>query len=286
MLAQLESLIASLDVRQPQVMLEVLMVSLNESQTLDLGVELEKLFDLDGETTLKLTSLFGLGRGGPVGTGQGGAGFTGVVLTPGQFAAVVRALETVNKGRSLSTPRLLVGNNQSATFDSVVEEPFVTVNVADVLATTSFGGFETAGTRVTVRPRIARGEHLELEYTVSLSAFTGEASGPGIPPPRQQSRVNSVATIPDGHTVVVGGIETTSEGDGQTRIPILGSVPLLGELFKSRSKSRNRARFFVFIRADVMRGTDFEFLRFLTVRDALSAGVDDGWPSVEARVIR
>lgn len=286
-LDQLETLIESLDVRQPQVRLEVVMVSLSDSDSLDFAVQLEKLFDLENGTTLKLMSLFGLSPiTGDIGLGGGGSGFTGTVLSPGEFSGVVRALETINEGRALSRPYMLVGNNRQATFDAVIEEPFVSVNAANTIATTSFGGAVPAGTVVTVTPTITSGDHLELEYSVSLSSFVGESTDPAIPPPRQESKITSVSTIPDGYTVVVGGIEALTEGESISRVPFLGSLPIVGELFTSRSTSHSRSRFYVFIRADIMRGDGFEFLKYASDLASREVGLDDGWPTVEPRIIR
>ncbi len=294
-LAQLEQLIGQLDVRQPQVMIEVIVVSLTEGQTLDLGVELEKL-QVYGETLITLSSLFGLAPGiagavdgmalpGALPGAGGGAGFTGVALNPGDFRTLVRALETLNEGRSLNIPRVLVNNNQQATLDSVLQAPFLSTNASDTIATTSFGGTQDAGTTVTVTPQIAAGDHLILEYAVSLSTFVGESSDPGLPPPRQQSNLQSVVTIPDGYTIAVGGMEIESTAEAISQIPLLGDIPLIGEVFKNRSKSTTRSRFFVFIRANVLRHDGFEDLKYLSDRDVLVAGVDDGWPVVKPRVI-
>ncbi len=295
-LAQLEQLIGQLDVRQPQVMIEVMVVSLTEGQTLDLGVELEKL-QVYGETLITLSSLFGLaptpapGISGAVegmalpGAGAGGAGFTGVALNPGDFRTLVRALETLNEGRSLNIPRVLVNNNQQATLDSVLQAPFLSTNASDTIATTSFGGTQDAGTTVTVTPQIAAGDHLILEYAVSLSTFVGESSDPGLPPPRQQSNLQSVVTIPDGYTIAVGGMEIESSAEAISQIPLLGDIPLIGEVFKNRSRSTTRSRFYVFIRANVLRHYGFEDLKYLSDRDVLVAEVDDGWPVVKPRVI-
>ena len=287
-LAQLEQLIGQLDVRQPQVMIEVMVVSLTEGQTLDLGVELEKL-QVYGETLITLSSLFGLGTAGIFGAADsaapGGAGFTGVALSPGDFRTLVRALETLNEGRSLNIPRVLVNNNQQATLDSVLQAPFLSTNASDTIATTSFGGTQDAGTTVTVTPQIAAGDHLILEYAVSVSTFVGESSDPGLPPPRQQSNLQSVVTIPDGYTIAVGGMEIESSAEAISQIPLLGDIPLIGELFKNRSKSTTRSRFYVFIRANVLRHDGFEDLKYLSDRDVLVAGVDDGWPVVKPRVI-
>jgi len=282
-LAQLEDLLRTLDVRQPQVMIEVLVVSLSESDTLDLGVELQKI-ESSGSTVITLASLFGLG--GATGADVSGQGFSGLILNPGDFRALIRALQNLNNGRSLNMPKLLVNNNQQANLDAVVQQPFVSTNASDTVATTSFGGFENAGTTITVKPQIAKGDHLVLEYAVSLSAFVGDSSSPGVPPPRQQNTLQSVVTIPDGYTVVVGGIEVTSRTRAVSQVPLLADIPLLGEAFKNRSHTDTRSRFFVFIRPSVLRREGFEDLKYLSDVDAVAAKVDDGFPEVKPRVIR
>jgi general secretion pathway protein D len=292
-LEQIEKLLLNLDVRQPQVMLEVLLVTLNDGQTMDLGVELEKL-EVSGSTLIRLSSLFGLGSRGSGGDRDGpanAAGFTGVVLNPGDFSVVLRALETLNRGRSVSMPKLLVGNNEQATLDSVVQQPFASVNASNTVSTTSFGGTQDAGTVVTIQPQIAEGDHLLLQYSVSLSSFLGPASSATLPPPRQQNRVQSVATIPDGFTVVVGGLEIENKSNAVSQIPLLGSIPVLGEAFKSRNNADSHSKFYVFIRANILRGGSganggFEDLKYLSEKDIADAAVDDGFPEMKPRIIR
>lgn len=298
MLSQLEDLIRRLDVRQPQVMVDVFVVSLSDSETLDLGAELRKI-EVAGNTTISLSSLFGLssiGTGsGDSGNGNGsgasepearGRGFTGIALSPGDFSVVIRALQTINHGRTLTFPKVLVNNNQQATLDSVLKQPYLSTNASDTVATTTFGGSEDAGTVITVKPQIAPGDFLIVEYSITLSSFVGEAIDPTLPPPKQSNTLSSVVTVPDGYTVVVGGLETTSDAKGVSQIPLLGSIPLIGEAFKNRSNSNGRSRFFVFIRPDVMRHGGFEDLKHLSAQDLDAAGVDDGWPTSAPRVMR
>lgn len=285
-LTQLEDLIKSLDVRQPQVMLEAYLVSLSESQSRDLGVELERLTAI-GNANVRLASLFGLstasGNTRSVGDSAGG---TASVLNPGEFSVIVKALETVTSGRSLSLPKVLVNNNETANFSSVLQQPFATTNASSSqVTTTTFGGTQDAGTTIQVRPQIAEGDHLVLQYSLTLSSFSGGGSN-GLPPPRQQNNVSSTATIPDGHTVVVGGLELTGESDTDKRVPLLGDIPLLGELFKNRSTGTTKTKFFVFIRANVMRDATFSDLKYVSGKDAANAAIDDGWPVVEPRIIR
>lgn len=288
-LAQLEELIRRLDVRQPQVMVEVLVISLTESDALDLGVELQKL-EISGSTLIRLSSLFGLGTGANLETlPTPGTGFTGAVLSPGDFSVVLRALQTISRGRTITLPKVLVNNNQQATLDSVLQQPFSTLVSIDQVTTTSLGGTLDAGTVVTITPQIAERDHLILEYSIALSSFVGESPDPLLPPPRQQNKLQSVVTIPDGYTVVVGGLELKSQSDGVSQVPLLGDLPLFGEAFKSRSKSSNRSRFYVFIRTNVLRHEGFEDLKYLSDRDAFdasAASIMRDFPTVVPRIIR
>ena len=97
--------------------------------------------------------------------------------------------------------------------------------------------------------------------------------------------VERIVTIPDGYTIVVGGMEIESSAEAISQIPLLADIPLIGELFKNRSRSTTRSRFYVFIRANVLRHDGFEDLKYLSDRDVLAADVDDGWPVVKPRVI-
>jgi type II secretory pathway component GspD/PulD (secretin) len=235
-LDRLERLIRELDVREAQVLVEVLAVTLSQSQTLDLGMEIQRR-TRDGETLLLFTSLFGLGSPSlPEGAGlptPTATGFSGVVLDPGQFSIVLSAFSALNEGRFLSIPKMLVNNNQQATLNSVLQSPFSSTYVSNTVSTTSFGGTQDAGTTVTVRPQIAEGDHLVVDYAVSLSAFVGQAPDPNLPPPRQQNHLQSVATVPDGYTVALGGLEIEQDAEAVSKVPLLGDIPWLGALFQS-----------------------------------------------------
>lgn len=283
---QVRELVDELDIPAVQVQLEVLLLSLSESDTFDLGIELTKIQETGG-TTFRLSSLFGLGVDAAAATLPGAAtGGTGVVLDPGEFAALVAALETLNEGRSLSMPSVLVANNQTADFNSVLQQPVVNLDITDAISSQSFGGFEDAGTNISVDPQILAGDRLNLTYSVTLSTFVGESSSPSTPPPRQQNQLSSAVTIPDGHTVALGGIELQTEAYAESGIPLISSIPWLGELFKTRSRSDSRTRFYVFIRANVHRDPMLERLRYASDQLVDELDLPDGWPEIEPRVIR
>lgn len=288
LLDELGLLIDSLDKPHPQVIVEALVVALSDSQAHDLAIELSKVGDI-GRHVGRLSTLFGGGNLNPSDSslpGASGTGLEGVILDPGSFSGVLRALESLNEGRSLTIPKVLVNNNQTATLDSILQSPFTSTNASSTVATTSFGGTMDAGTKITVTPQITEGDRLLLKYAVSLSSFVGDSVDPSVPPPRQENSLDSMATVPDGYAVVVGGLETETETEAESQVPLLGSIPLLGNLFKSQSKSKTRSRFFVFLRCSVLRHARFEDLRHLGQRDLEAAGIELDWPTVEPRIIR
>ncbi len=107
-----------------------------------------------------------------------------------------------------------------------------------------------------------------------------------LPPPRQENKLQSTVSVPDGYTVVVGGLEVESKSKATSEVPLLGRIPLLGALFSDQSRSESKTRFFVFIRTSVMRSATFEDLRFASTQDLAAAKVEDGWPRLEPRLIR
>ena len=288
LLDQLGVLIESLDVAAPQVLVEALVVSLTDTKTRQLGVELRRVAQ-EGSSLFELASLFGLGAPSPLAPAipsVSASGATGVVLAPGDFSALVRALETVNDGRVMTVPKVLVSNNEQATLGSTLQTPYVSTNASNTVATTSFGGSLDAGTTISIKPQIAAGDQLVVTYSVSVSTFVGESAAPELPPPRQENRVASVATVPDGFAVVIGGLEVESDTRSESRVPWLGAIPVLGQLFRSESKTRQKSRFFVFLKCSVLRGDRLEDLKYASRAPLEQAGLDDGFPRLEPRVMR
>jgi len=289
LLDQLGPLIEELDVQEAQVEVEALVVQLTETQLRDLGIELQRIGVTDDGIHYGVASLFGLSAVDP-GLGAlpaaAGSGLTAAVLDPARFSAVLRAIEEVTGGETRTMPRMVVNNNETATLDSVLETPYTSTNASNTVATTSLGGTSDAGTQVSVKPQVAAGDSIVVDYDVSLSGFVGQAADPSLPPPKQLTRLKSVVTVPDGFTVVVGGIEQEIETDSVSRVPFLWELPLVGRLFSSEKVNRSKSRFFVFLRCNVMRSATFEDLKYLSQAPLLEAGLDDGWPVLEPRVIR
>jgi general secretion pathway protein D len=278
---QVEQIIEDLDVRQSQVRLEFFIVSLSENDALDLGVELEGDFEV-GATSFNLASLFGLGvrPGQTVQPSVAGSGFTGLAVNPGDFSAIIRALETIGEGSSISKPYLVVNNNAQGELNGVASVPYQEISQGDNSTIDGYGGDKEAGTKLTITPQIAEGSHLILDYSVELSSFTGEAVG-GLPPPSRVDSVNSSVTIPDGYTVIIGGLEDRTQSETVSQVPIVGDIPILGELFKSRGRSSSRNRLYVFVRASIERSASFEKLKYWSDAALEETSVDSGLPELQ-----
>ena len=291
---QIQELLTQVDQRQPQVNIEIILVGLTDEENLNLGVEMAKHF-ASGDITGDLTSLFGLstpvaGAANPTARAAGNSnGFGGVVLKPGQYAIVAKALETVNHGNSTIRSQLVVANNAQATLNSIVQQPVSSINSSTQVATTSFAGTSDAGTQITVTPRISPADYVTLDYAVAQSAFLGAATvtaDSAIPPTKRNDNVSSTATIPDGYVIALGGLSNKTIAHSESRIPWLGSIPFLGRLFSSHTDSTQDSRFYVFIRANILRNASFGDLRYSTDEKAKAAGIGtNGEPQLKAQLM-
>lgn len=291
MLQRVESIIERLDRRQPQVELEVILLTLSDSQSRTFGMELRSL-GRAGSTSVDLGSLFGLSNSGlpqPSPAFTSLTGFGGLIINPGDYSVAIRAFEALGDGRNMVRARVVVNNNADANLDAVLQEPIASINASDNVATTTFGGTSDAGTQLAVTPTIGAGDQVSLAYAITQSAFIGEGTqlnGALLPPTRRADTLSSIATIPDGFAIAVGGIRSQSRDNSRSQIPILGSIPFLGRLFGTRTRSHSDGRFYVFMRARILRHPHLEDLKHLSQNMLDEADVaDEGWPILTPRFI-
>lgn len=201
-------------------------------------------------------------------------------MDPNTADVVVRALATHARARVMSAPRLLVNDNATGTLSSVAEAPFTSVNASDTVATTSFAGYASAGTTVAVTPHISQDDYLRLIYSLTLNSFTGQGAQ-GIPPPRQTNSVDSEVVVPDGFTVIVGGLKRRDKSETVTKVPLLGDIPILGHLFRSTTLTDVESALFIFIRPVILRDDRFLDLKYLSDWDLRQAEMPASLPPVE-----
>lgn len=279
-------LIERLDVRRPQVLIEATVVVLDTTDDFTLGVEIFSGEDVNGGTLLNF-SQFGLttadSQPGSI-TLNPGTGFTGALIDANIAEVVIRALESDRRAKVVSRPSVLINDNATGSLVSEQEEPFETItNSSTSVERTTFGGFASAGTNIEVSPQISEGDHLNLKYTVTLSSFREDdtASASTLPPARNTNTLTSEATIPDGHTIIVGGLTRENFTDTIDRVPFLGSVPVLEYLFSSRRETQTKSTLFVFLHAVILRDDKFEDLKILSAEAAARADIDADFPQSE-----
>lgn len=287
-------LIEELDRRRAQVMIEVTLVVMDTTDNFSLGVDI-LAGDREGESQSFIFNSFGLSdldRSGQLNVIPG-LGFNGVVLDADIADIVVQALQADGNTRVVSAPRILVNDNETGKIASVSGQPVASLNQGQNTDSTTFQGFVEAGTSIEMTPHIAEGDFLRLEFKVALESFNGDAASTNLPPPKQSNTVESHVTLPDGGTIVVGGINLTNASEQIRRVPFLGEIPVLEYLFSSREIIETQSTLFVFLRPVILRQDNFEDLRFYSRADARDQGLGSaegldayGYPMSEPRWVR
>src|SRR5439155_12724195 len=158
-------------------------------------------------------------------------GGTVAVLSPGIADVVIRALQTKSRARLVSAPQLLVNDNGKGKLQSVSQEPFAEIlDTSTTQPRTGLGGLAQAGTTISVEPHISEDDYLQLAYSIELSSFTGTGRS-GLPPPSQKNSVDSTVTVPDGNTIVVGGLRVKNFRQQKDTLPFIGAIPFAEFLF-------------------------------------------------------
>lgn len=279
---EVAELIEKLDQRQDQVLIETALIELTGRTGLELGVELG-LADIpdDGTGGFGLSN-FGLstfadsdGDGAPDQRipNENLLGLTGGIIDSGDFSlpVLVNALATRRDTNVLSKPSLLVNNNGSATVESLDSEPTQTSTQAAAGGSqTGFGGYEDAGVTLTISPSISASGYLRLNVSLVISTFTG-ATTANLPPPKTTRTITTTVNVPDGDTMVIGGIITESDTEDSSKIPWLGDIPLLGRLFRRDIDSTRRTTLYFFVTPHILEDENFADLSEISYRAKLEA---------------
>ena len=167
----------------------------------------------------------------------------------------MQALNADNKVRVLSTPRIFTSNGQQATFESVVNVPYINGQTSSSFVSTNVSNqveYLKLGLILNVTPRITRDGKVTIDLTQETSdliQFDVLGTGAGaVRVPRYNDRyADTSVTIQDGQTVVVGGIIRDNDTLTTSKVPILAEIPLIGQLFKSREKVRSKTELMIFM---------------------------------------
>jgi general secretion pathway protein D len=276
------ALIQRLDQRQEQVLIETALVELSDQNSFNLTVELG-LADLAGGDGQFGVSNFGLAT--YTDTNSDGipdlkvpainSGLTAGILSGNNFSlpVLVSALKTRRDTNVLNVPSVLVNNNKSAKVVSKDEQPTTTITATGgVTGQTqeNFKEYVEAGITLEISPTISASHYLRLNCSLEVSNFIGTVSG-AIPPPRTTRTIQTTVNVPDGDTMVIGGIITDNNGTEKRSVPWLGDIPILGYLFGSNSTSGNKTTLYFFVTPHIMRDRDFADLAEYSYKRKLEA---------------
>lgn len=245
-LSQAESMIRSLDTRTPQVEIVARLVDVDRSASRSLGIDWA-LNNLDlGDA--------GAHEGVAVTPGQvpspAGTVKFGTVKGFGSIEATLTALETQNKANIISNPRITTVNNREA---SVVVGQQIPLIVQD-FAGNAVTQLTTIGIKLSVTPHINVGNKITMDVHPEVSDLSSQATVQGgiiINTTMADTRV----MVNDGETAVIGGLIRSNESDTYRGVPILMDLPLLGNLFKSSTKVKQKRELLIFLTPKILGET-------------------------------
>lgn len=175
------------------------------------------------------------------------------------FAALIQALRSDGSSNIISTPSLITMNNEEAEVKVTQEIPLITgsysSSTASVSGTTSpFTTIqrEEVGTILKVTPHINEGNSVQLKIEQEDSSPGAKLANSADISTNKRS-IKTTVLIEDGGVIVLGGLMSDTVLESEDRVPGLGSIPLIGNLFKSRSGSRQKKNLLVFIRPKILR---------------------------------
>jgi general secretion pathway protein D len=289
----LMGVIDKLDIRRAQVQVEAIIVEVDVNKSSNLGVQWllfgqgnstvpAGIINLPGTGTSIVdlaAAALGFTQGttstttvpGVVGTptissstvGTGATVAVGRVVNSGvSFAALIQALRSDGSSNIISTPSLITMNNEEAEVKVTQEIPLITGSFSNT--TQSVGGtsspFQTiqreeVGTILKVTPHINEGNSVQLKIEQEDSSPGAKLTDSADISTNKRS-IKTTVLIEDGGIIVLGGLMSDTVTESEDRVPGLGAIPLIGNLFKSRSGTRQKKNLVVFIRPRIMRDAD------------------------------
>lgn len=266
-IANIETLVAELDVRRPQVLIEAAIVELTGDVAEQLGVQFgaREAAALDGglaATSFSNSgpSLAGILRtlGSPAAIGLG-EGLNVAVGSEDEFSILVQALATSTKANLLSTPSITTLDNELAEIVVAQNVPFRTGSfVTEGVSSNPFTTIEREDVGLTLRvaPRLYQGDVVRLEVSQEVSSLLNSTVAGAADLITNRRSIQTTVLADNGQTIVLGGLITDDRISSKSQVPILGDIPVIGGLFGSQTQSRTKTTLFVFLRPTILRNRD------------------------------
>jgi general secretion pathway protein D len=270
---QIMAIVDKLDIRRPQVLVESIIADVDVSKDAELGVNWAafgtgsnvpaagfvspvggtSIVDLATavENPANVTST--LLSGTTLGVGRIGSGSL-------NFAAVLRAIQTDAHTNVIATPNAVTMDNQEAELKVAQEVPFVTGQFSNTGSASNgaVNPFQTiqreeVGTILKVTPTISpEGTAVMMKLSVESSNLAARPAG-AVDLVTNKRTVSTTVLIEDGGVVVLGGLTQNTNTKQESRVPVLGAIPIIGLAFKTRSNQVDKENLMIFIRPKILR---------------------------------
>jgi len=258
------NLLSTIDRITPQVLVEVRIYDITSNDYLDLGIEWvagrNTTYDTrrniginpSGTTDPFITSSFSAGTNITDETTEGYLRF-GLLNDHIDVDARLRAEKENIDAKLLANPRILVLDNEEATFDIVTEHPYVERTITSG-STTETVKFKPVGVKLVVTPHVAGDNMLRLNIAPEFGVVVGQVQVSASDIPIVNTRkVNTTALVRDGQAVVLGGLRKKDTTKRVNKVPILGDIPVLGYLFRFEGESTVNTELVVFITPRIVK---------------------------------
>ncbi len=243
---EVRELLARLDVPARQVMIEARVVVATDGWSRDLGARLNftqaTTGDLWGDPYR--AGAAGIGQALPQVVGAADMTLSLLNLANGNLLSLeLRALEAEDRGKVISNPRVMTSNQKPAVILNGTQIPYITPGTANNPATVTF---KDAFLCLLVDPQILNNDAIILTVEVQKDAVR-DIQNIGDNPAIDTKRIKTQVRVNNGETLVLGGIFDGSEASTVSKVPLLGDVPVFGNLFKTTGKSNSKTELIIFI---------------------------------------
>jgi general secretion pathway protein D len=259
----ISQVISNLDIPKPQVLIKVVFLEVTYNNSFDIGIEGGFREGVGGGNTLAGANAFGASGlasaatnvnafGLPIsafGSVPPGAGLYQVLGN--DYQATLRAIAQAGKTEVLSRPSILARNNQPATITVGQSVPLITNvrydNFGNAINSVSY---EDVGIILRVTPFISNDGMVEMIVSPEISSLTDQtvpiANGVSVPVIAKRA-ADTVVVTPNGHPVIIGGMMQNNKTSSESKIPLLGDIPLIGNLFKRQARNNSKTELLIFL---------------------------------------
>ncbi len=275
------NLIESLDRRRPQVLIDVSLVEITRDDAfaydLDVIGNAKQLATQNIVATATAIGSLPTAASVPQSTVLEGGYFnsTGQIkgfYNEGRVQALLTAMDQKKYGRVLARPKVLVNDNEmglistedttyiAQTTDATL--PGTTTTTDTVRVSTSYTPY-TAKISLEITPQISEGDLLRLVIKMVREDFGTTSGATGGPKDKKVSNIDTIVTVPDGSTIILGGLTKLNQTKDGYKVPLLGDVPIVGSLFRKVDNTDKANKLYIFVKADILRPEETAGLRQL-----------------------